>query len=146
MYCSSCGMKWSEMKMRCPECLRFTPAFWLNLFSLLLLVTLVLTNFMYLWKMVPIVGSLSAGLGFDLPLPMRVYIGLSQTSATLLFWVLILAIPVLLLLKGRKIRVPSFIMSGKLLAVLTWVALLFSLVGIITGYVDVLRKMPRLIR
>jgi hypothetical protein len=135
-----------EGKLRCPECFHFTPAFWLNLFSLLLLVTLVVTNFLYLWKMVPIVATFAAGMGFDLPLPMRLYIRVSNLSATIAFLALAVAIPVILLLKGRKVRVPSFVTSGKLLAVVTWVALLFSLVGIITGYVDVLRKMPRLIR
>lgn len=146
MHCSACGTQMADGKLRCPECHRFTPGLWLNLYCLSLLIALSLANFIHLWKMVPIMANMAAGLGFTLPLAMRLYIRLSNMSATLLLWVLILAIPVLFVLKGKKVRVPNFVMSGKLLAVVTWVALVFSLVGIFVGYIEVLTKMPRLIR
>ncbi len=146
MYCSACGTRWSEIKMRCPECQRFTPALWLNLYSLSLLITLALTDFWYLWKIVPILAPVATGWGLNLPLATRFYIGLADLSATFAVWVLVLAIPVIFLLKGRKVRVPSFVTSGKLLAVVTWVGLVISLVGIITSHADLLKEMPRFIR
>ena len=145
MYCSSCGIQMGEAKLRCQECRHFTPSFWLNSFSLLLLLTLVATDVMYLWKMVPIVAVFSAGMGFDFPLVLKLFIKLSDLTVTAALALLVLAFPAYLLLRGRKIRISSFVTSGKLLALVAWVTLVISLVGIIAGFTDVLVAMPRLV-
>ncbi len=146
MYCSSCGTRIEEGKLRCPECQRSTPALWLNLYSLSLLVVLSMTNIMHAWKMLPIVANMAQGLGFALPLPTRIYIHWVNGSGIGMLLVLVLAFPVLYVLKVRKVRVPSLVTSGKALAVATWAALVFSLGGIFASYIEVLREMPRFIR
>ncbi len=145
MYCSSCGTRIEEEKLRCPECQRFTPALWLNLYSLSILAVLSLTNIMHVWKMVPIVANMATGMGYVLPLPMRMYIHWVIVSEIGTLSLLALVFPALYVLKVRKVRVPSFVTSGKALAVITWGALVFSLVGIFVGYIEVLRDMPRFI-
>jgi len=100
---------------------------------------------MYVWKMVPIVANMASGMGYALPLAMRIYIHWVIVSEIGMLSVLVVAFPVLYVLKGRQVRIPSFVVSGKALAVITWGALVFSLVGIFVGYIEVLRDMPRFI-
>ena len=130
--------------LRCPKCRRITPGLWLNFYSLSLLVLLVLTNWGHLRYLLPIVANMSASLGVELPRPVQFYISLSHVTVTW-GWVLIPAILLYFLLSGRKVQVPNVLMSGKLLAGVAWVGLLFTLVGSFGGYIKVLVEMPRLI-
>ena len=144
MYCSTCGTQIVDDTLRCPKCRRITPGLWLNLYSLSLLVLLALTNWAHLRYLMPIVANMVAGFGLALPPPVQFYIGLSNITHTW-GWVVIPAILLYFLLSGRKVRVPNVLLSGKLLAGVAWVGLLFTLVGVFGAYIKVLLEMPSLI-
>jgi hypothetical protein len=145
MHCSKCGAKSSGAAIRCPVCTGFTPAFWMNLYSLSLLAFLSVTNLIYVWKMVPIVATMARLLGFELPLAMRIYLHWINISAYFGLPAVALTVGALFALRRRKIPIPRFITSGALLAAAAFMALVFSVGGIMIGYVEVLVLFPRFI-
>lgn len=66
-------------------------------------------------------------------LPVRIHFGLGRLFKKWGPWVLGLTIALLLAMRWRGIAVPGFIQSGKTLAVLTWMALTASLLGLLLG-------------
>ncbi len=133
MYCSSCGKPMTAVKMQCPECRCFTPAFWLNAFSSALWPVIVTMNYFLLRIWLPPVAQRFAGVGVELPLPLRVYAGLVRLAAIAGLWLLLLAAAVLVVLRWRKVGVPNFLKSGRLLAAVTYALLVFSMLGLFSG-------------
>ncbi len=119
--------------MVCPQCRCFTPAFWLNVFSLALWVVIVAMNYFLLRVWLPPMAQRFAGLGVELPLPLRIYIGLLRLAAILGIGLLLLVTTVLGVLRRRKVEVPNFLKSGKLLATVTYAVLVFSMLGLFSG-------------
>jgi len=146
MYCSSCGTQLGDGRLRCPQCLRFEPDFCLNLFTFLLLITLVVTNAYYFRGIVPNRCTFAAQMKLDLPLVMRLHLGVYNSFVLLGPPLIVLAVAVVLLLRRMKIRALRFLVSGKVLALATWVALAVSLVGIMAGYKSLLWDLAPLMR
>lgn len=143
MYCTSCGKDMGGVRMRCPVCGHFTPAFSLNLYSAMLWLLILEVNSFFLWKMVPILAVMSTRLGVSLPPLARLHILLAST----LFhpWglvLLVLVVALLLVLRWRKIPLPNFLKSGEALAVVTWLSLAISLAGIFANLIHVLVYIP----
>ncbi len=129
MYCSLCGMQMPAVKMLCPGCQGFTPAFALNLYSFALWVVIVVINCVYLRVWLPAITAL----GIELPLPVHIYDALLRLAIAIAIGFLPLAIVVLFVLRWRKVAVPNPLKSGRLLAAATWMALVVSLLGIFSG-------------
>jgi hypothetical protein len=126
--------------LRCSQCRRFTPGLWLNLYSLSLIVLLLAANWIHIQYMTPILVDFAAGLGLQLPLALRIYLGLSAWA--MWGWVLIAVIVVLLLVRRKM---PRFLLSGRLLAAAASVFLLYTLTGVFSGYMNILR-VPSLVK
>lgn len=136
MYCSSCGKQMPGVRWRCPACRVFTGAFWLNIFLLSLWAVIVAANWLYLDQLFPGILNIATSLGRALNLPMRIHFGLSDLAKTYGLLVIGLGIVLLLVLWWRKVSLPGFLKSGKLLAVVTWVVLVGSLGGFLAGLVE----------
>jgi len=132
MHCTACGTNLGE-HWRCPQCKNMAHGFSLNLYSVALIVPLAVTNWINLRYLAPIVVNLFAGLGVELSLPFRIYLGLSYWAGT---WAwLLLVVIVLSLVVTRKTK---FLRSGRLLAIAAWLLMLYTLAGVLSGYVNVL--------
>jgi type II secretory pathway component PulF len=134
MYCTSCGKQMPGVPSRCPECRKFTPAFWLNIYSLGIWAIIIQTSANYFFKLIPqyVVAILS--IGGDLPLPIRWQIMLSSFFQN---WILVLFIAGALLslaLRRWGNRLPAFVRSGKVLAVVTCLVLAALINGILVGF------------
>ncbi len=132
MHCPACAHELPGIRFRCPHCRRLQPAFWLNFYSLGLWVVILLMNVIHLRF-----GPQNLLRIQDPPPPLRLYLQLVHLGS----WILVLAIVVLLVLGLRKSPLPTFIMSGKALAVVTYVMLVLSLLGVASGYAIVLGEM-----
>jgi hypothetical protein len=97
-----------------------TSAYWLNAYSVALWLLIVAANFLYLVYLLPIWANLMAGLGAELPLPLRVHAGVAHLVAAYGWLALLLLILLFGVLHWRKVRLPGFMKSGKLLASFTW--------------------------
>lgn len=139
MHCTACGTNLGE-HWRCPQCKHVAHGLSLNLYSVALIVPLVVTNWINLRYLAPIVVNLFAGLGVELSLAFRVYLGLSYWGGTWA-WVLLVVIA-LFLVVTRKTKI---LRSGRLLAVAAWLLLLYTLAGVLSGYVTVL-TIPSLVK
>lgn len=137
MYCASCGKPMAGIRMSCSDCGRLTPAFWLNAYSLAIWFVVVVINVMYLWKVVPVMAHLEIKLGLVLPLPMRLHIWLISAARSLWLLLLLLAVGVWLALRWRKIPLPDFLKSGKVLAVVTWLAMWGTMLGLLSAFIEV---------
>ena len=86
MYCSSCGTNMAGVQMRCPECKRHTPPFWLNLTSLCILAVVIAMNHIFFLKLLPHLANLLAELGAELTLVMRLQFALMNfTRISIMF-------------------------------------------------------------
>jgi|CXWL01.1.fsa_nt_gi hypothetical protein len=63
MFCASCG---KSAVWRCLECRRLTPAIWLAVVGAVLWGTVVVGGVLYLWKLLPTIAAIMAGLGHEL--------------------------------------------------------------------------------
>jgi hypothetical protein len=82
VYCPSCGEPMMTVMMQCSKCRCFTPAFWLQVFSLALWAVIVAMNYLLLWVWLPPIAPTFAELGVALPLPLRVYAAMVRLAAT----------------------------------------------------------------
>lgn len=145
MYCSSCGTSMGGVRMRCPHCHSFTPAFWLNLYSLAILLIILESEGFYLWKMIPVMAHLGHGLGTALPPVLRLNIRLATLVGS--WWglgVLLVVVGALLVLRWRRVALPDWLASGGTLAVVTWLALATTQAGLFAGFIWLLTWIPPL--
>ena len=145
MYCSACGTLMEDHEIRCRKCRRLTPGAWLNLYSLSLIVSLGVINAAHMRFIFPIVVNMAYGMGFALPLPMRIYAGVSH-GAQLWGWLLIPAALIWMLWRKSQVRVPMVLRSGKVMALVAAAGILITIVGTFLGYIEVVKDMPRFIR
>ncbi|HTO95556.1 MAG TPA: hypothetical protein VMK66_00825 [Myxococcales bacterium] len=122
--------------VRCHECRHFTPAFWFNLFSLLTLAVLLAATYICREYLLPVLMNILAMLGDEAWLPTRIYAALADTLATWAPWFLAAVVVLLVVLHWRKVALPKWIKSGRLLALLTWLFLLVSLAGMGAAYTE----------
>jgi hypothetical protein len=127
MYCSSCGKQMDHIRMRCPACHHMTAAYWLNAYSLGLLLLIVAANYFYLVYLLPYWQNFMAALEVDLPLPMRLHAALARWVTDFGWLVALLLILLLGILRWQRKTLPGFLKSGKLLASLTWLVMVGTL-------------------
>ncbi|HYX70024.1 MAG TPA: hypothetical protein VE825_12880 [Terriglobales bacterium] len=145
MFCPSCGKPMDAVRLRCPACHRGTPALWLNLFALLILGAVAAGAYVHMTYLLPVLANLCAGLGIEMVLPARVYAQAARWVQDYGIWVLLAGIALLVLLRWRRGAIPGFVKSGKLLAALTWLALLATLAGILAAFTMTLYMFPNLV-
>jgi ethanolamine transporter EutH len=147
MHCSACGTLLADGKMRCAQCHHFTPGLWVNIYCITILIALSMANIFHIKYLVPVVQYLTVGLGIvSMPPVFLFYLQIAELTMRLLIPIVILAAIVLFVLRWKKVRISNAFRSGKLLAIVTWVALAYTLVGILSGYTEVLIIMPKLVK
>lgn len=133
MYCSSCGKQMDHIRLRCPACHHMTSAYWLNAFSLVMWLLIVAANYVYLQKLLPVLTYLSAFQGEHLLLPVRIHAALARW-VTMYWWVVLLLVVLGFgLFRWKKMMLPGFLKSGRLLASLTSLVMAGTLAGLLTG-------------
>ena len=136
MFCSFCGKPMDAAGVRCHSCRHFTPAFWFNLFSLLTLALALALTYFCREYLLPVLLNILNAMGDEAWLPTRIYIALADTLATWAPWFLAFVVVLLLVLRWRKVALPIWIKSGRLLALITWLFLLVTLAGIAAAYTE----------
>lgn len=145
MHCPSCGKQMGGIRIRCPECRAFTPAFWLNIFSLLLLVVIVAMNYVYLATLLPVWQKVLRDFGMILSGPAAWPRMLVRDVVRGWLPVLVLPFVVLLALRWKKVAVLTVLKSGKLLAAVTLLALVGSAVVQLGAFAHAMRWMPEIV-
>jgi hypothetical protein len=144
MFCSSCGKPMGGAHLRCPACHRCTPAFWLNLFSVLTLLALAAAGYVYMQYPLPVLGNICAGLGIEMVYPARLLALTLDWLRRFGIWALLLFMVALVILRWRKVRLPGLAHSGKVLAALTWLALVITLGGTVFAFAQTTWLFPNL--
>lgn len=138
MFCVSCG---KSAAWRCPACRSFTPAFWLGVIGALLWGTVAAGSAMYLWKLLPTIAALMAGLGHELEAITRFHVAVS--NAAVQFGVAFLA-PVLFVWWIRRHGPSVASLSGFALA--GAIALAFTLTAAYGALYSVAAHLPSILR
>lgn len=129
MYCPNCGKPLNGSGARCRDCRSLTPGFWLNAYSLAIWALIVFANYHALLWPGSLVRSACAKLELPMPLPTRMVVSVQNAVAQPLVdigvFALAAVIVFLLVVPGRRMPV---VKSGKALAVITWLAVLVTLI------------------
>jgi hypothetical protein len=133
MYCSLCGKQMDHIRMRCSACHHMTAAYWLNAFSVAMWLLIAAANFIYVVYLLPIWANLMAGLGETLPPPMRIHSNIAQVTMAYGWLVLLLLVALFVVLHWKKVHLPEFLKSGKLLASFTWLVMAGTFAGILAA-------------
>ncbi len=145
MHCVSCGKAEESVHLRCSDCGSLTPALWLNLYSLLIWLMIAVVHFTYFLWIVPGILKIHMEFNVMLPLPVRLHYGLADFIEIRGPWIILLVIIAGLAMRWKKIRLPKFCLSGKLLAGITFVALGVTFTGVLSGLVTLLLLFPEIV-
>ena len=145
MHCVSCGKAEESVHLRCSACGSLTPALWLNLYSLLIWLMIVVVHFTYFLWLFPSIVRIYGELNEMLPLTVRLHYGSAQFIEDWGLWLMLLVVIAGLAMWWKKIKLPKFCLSGKLFAGITYLALGVTFTGILYGLVAILLVLPTLI-
>ncbi|MGH9787434.1 MAG: hypothetical protein ACRD4U_01870 [Candidatus Acidiferrales bacterium] len=114
----------------------------LNIYSLALWGVISAANYLYVQKIAPIVMNTAARLQAPIDPIMRAHIRIVNSASSWGLAFLALVILTMLGLRLWKRNPLDFVKSGKILAVVTWLALVGTFAGVFAGFVQQILQVP----